>query len=103
MELKKKDQNYWVLTSPLADVFGVELTRLIDEGLMGIPLSDYASSMWATALVIVAIVSCTDSTEFEEERALAEDWLQKEADYHMIEDKTGWLRRAKHFLARVAY
>ena len=54
MALKGGDKDYWLLNSALAKLVDKNLTQIIDA-LVGVPIVDYISNVWATSLVITVL------------------------------------------------
>jgi hypothetical protein len=52
--LKGGDKDYWLLNSALAKLVDKNLTQIIDA-LVGVPIVDYISNVWATSLVITVL------------------------------------------------
>jgi hypothetical protein len=52
--LKGGDKDYWLLNSALAKLVDKNLTQIVDA-LVGVPIVDYISSVWATSLAVTVL------------------------------------------------
>ncbi|KAL6075459.1 von Willebrand factor A domain-containing protein 5A [Balamuthia mandrillaris] len=97
----QQDVPYWKLASPLAAAFGLSITDLTD-GLIGLPLSDFVSNIWATALVLAATrtLSEEEKAKWAQVTEPAEQWLSAEAEKNVLHDLNHWLTKANAFLTK---
>jgi hypothetical protein len=52
--LKGNEKDYWLLNSALAKLLDKTLTQVVDA-LVGVPIVDYISNVWATSLAIAVL------------------------------------------------
>lgn len=95
--LKGGDKDYWLLNSALAKLVDKNLTQIIDA-LVGVPIVDYISNVWATSLVITVLSHSGQKEKHAEVLKRAEAWLEEETKKYFLDSKDKWLAKAKAFL-----
>lgn len=95
--LKGGDKDYWLLNSALAKLVDKNLTQIIDA-LVGVPIVDYISNVWATSLVVTVLSHSGQTEKHAEVLKRAEAWLEEETRKYFLDSKDKWLTKAKAFL-----
>lgn len=119
VDLKGNDKDHWMLNSALAKLLERNITQIVDA-LVGVPIVDYISNVWATALSATVLAhspqvchppsSSSSSPEMSDHFLYlqkdkyasvlekAEAWLSEETKKYFLDDKDKWLAKAKSFL-----
>jgi len=96
--VKAKGGPYWSLTSSISDILGVQLSKLVD-GLIGYAVSDYVSTIWATAIVLACVLAHEDAAHTHSELiAEAKGWLSGETEKHGFDGAEKWIKKANDYL-----